>query len=148
MGPEDIESLLDYEYGQTYLFSVLAILYPTLDYRNKFHVDHIFPKHVFTASKLKNRGVPDDQVWSYILKRDSLANLQLLEGLPNQEKSGKDFDKWLLETFPDEDERRDYLRKHYLPETDMNIGNFLQVFAEREERLRKQLVRVLISPST
>ncbi len=41
---DDIDNLLQYKYGQSYTYSVLTFLYPHLDYKNKFHVDHIHPK--------------------------------------------------------------------------------------------------------
>ena len=58
-GEEDIENLLDYKYGKPHTFSVLSLLYPTLDFRNKFHQDHIFPKSFFKKSELKKRGIPE-----------------------------------------------------------------------------------------
>jgi uncharacterized protein with ParB-like and HNH nuclease domain len=141
---EEIESLLDSEWGQKYTFSTLSLLYSTLDYRNKFHIDHIFPRHLFTEKKLLKLGIAEDQVWSYILKRDSLANLQLLEGLPNQEKTGQDFKKWFYETYPTETERKDYLKKHYIPDVDLEIGNFLEFFEKRESLIRERLKEILI----
>ncbi|MCK4629251.1 MAG: DUF262 domain-containing protein, partial [Sedimentisphaerales bacterium] len=138
---EEIDSLLDYKWGQKYTFPILALLYPTLDFRNKFHIDHIFPRSIFTPKRLINRGIADDEVYNYIAKRNSLANLQLLEGLPNQEKSGKEFNEWLLETYPTEDERSDYLRRNYIPDTDLSLSNFLEFFEERDILLRKKLVK-------
>jgi len=40
---DEMANLLHYQYAQSYTYSVLALLYPNLDYRNKFHQDHIFP---------------------------------------------------------------------------------------------------------
>jgi uncharacterized protein with ParB-like and HNH nuclease domain len=62
---EDIENLTWNKYGQSFTFSVLTLLYPQLDYRNQFHVDHIFPKSLFTASKLRKRGVSDADIDSF-----------------------------------------------------------------------------------
>ncbi len=141
---EEIDSLLDYKWRQKYTFPVLALLYPTLDYRNKFHIDHIFPRRVFTSKRLNKCGVPEDKVWSFIEKKDSLANLQLLEGLPNQEKSGRDFNEWLTETYTSPDERGDYLRKNYIPDTDLSLTNFLEFFEKREKLLREKLATILM----
>jgi uncharacterized protein with ParB-like and HNH nuclease domain len=142
---EDIDSLLDYKWGQNYTFAVLALLYPTLDYRNKFHVDHIFPRSIFTPKRLNKQGVSEEKTWEYITKKDSLANLQLLEGLPNLEKSGKDFDAWLTETYPSPDDRKDYMRKNYIPDdADLSIINFLEFFDKRENILRDKLATILM----
>jgi len=61
-GEDEIENLLEYEYGKRYTFSVLALLYPTLDYSNLFHQDHIHPRSFFTSrEKLLKLGVkPED----------------------------------------------------------------------------------------
>jgi len=141
---EEIDSLMDYQWGQKYTFPVLALLYPTLDFRNKFHIDHIFPRSIFTEKRLIKRGIPQEKVWNYISGRDSLANLQLLEGLPNQEKSGKDFEDWINEICLSSEERKDYFRKHYIPEIGLSLDHFLQFFDKRESLLRKQFVGILM----
>jgi uncharacterized protein with ParB-like and HNH nuclease domain len=99
---DEIENLLYYQYAQAYTYSVLAFIYPSLDFRNKFHQDHIFPKKLFTAKRLKKRGIADDDIEFYLDNYNYLANIQLLEGVPNQEKSGKDFDVW-IQQFPTKD---------------------------------------------
>ncbi len=142
---EEIESMLDYKWGQKYTFSVLALLHPTLDFRNRFHIDHIFPKNIFTVKRLRERGVPEDKVWDYISRRDLLPNLQLLEGLPNQEKSGKDFSDWIVQKYPDPNEKKDYMRKHYIPDIDLKHENFLRFFEFREDLLLEQLQKILMS---
>jgi hypothetical protein len=69
-----------------------------------------------------------------------------LEGLPNQEKSGKAFKQWLSETYPNEQERKEYMSKHYIPDIDLDAGNFLEFFEKREELIRQQLKKLLLSP--
>ena len=41
---DEIDNLFAYSYGSAYVFSTLAVLYPTLDYRNRFHLDHVYPR--------------------------------------------------------------------------------------------------------
>jgi len=142
---EEVDYLLDNKWNQKYTFPTLSLLYPWLDYRHKFHMDHIFPRRMFTYKRLENAGVPDDKAWDFIQKRDYLANLQLLEGVPNQEKSGKDFKEWLLETYPDEKERKEYMTRHYIPDVELDAGNFLEFFEKREEMIRQHLRKLLIT---
>jgi hypothetical protein len=80
---DDIDSLLESRYGQSYTFSVLALLYPTLDFRNTFHIDHIHPRSLFSRNKLIKRGIDGDDLGFYLDHADLLPNLQLLEGIPN-----------------------------------------------------------------
>jgi len=141
---DEIDSLLHYGYGEAYTYSVLAFLYPTLDFRNKFHQDHIFPKKMFTRTKLLKAGIKDDEIDFFMEKFNSLANLQLLEGIPNQEKSGKDFDTWLAEKYPSAADRRDYKIKHYIPDIDLSIANFRE-FIEKREKLLIDAFRNLLT---
>lgn len=134
---DEIASLLHYGYGEAYTYSVLAFLYPTLDFRNKFHQDHIFPKKMFTKNRLSKAGIKDGEIDFFMQKFNSLANLQLLEGVPNQEKSGKDFDAWLNEKYPSTSDRRDYKTKHYIPDVDLSFANFREFIEQREEMLVK-----------
>jgi hypothetical protein len=121
---DDVENLLYSKYGVGYTFSTLVLLYPTLDFRNKFHVDHILPRSVFTRAKLLKRGVSPDDVEFFGEQADQLSNLQLLEGLPNQEKSDLDFQQWLNKNHPEKGERTEYLSRNYIPDIDLSIANF------------------------
>jgi hypothetical protein len=111
---EDIEKILSYEYEQGYTFSVLTMLYPTLDYRNRFHIDHIFPKSLFRRNELLKRGIGKDKVDTYLDILSELSNLQLLEGVPNQEKLDNDFEEWLYKVYPSESVRNDYRTKNHI----------------------------------
>jgi uncharacterized protein with ParB-like and HNH nuclease domain len=75
---EEIDNLFWNEYGKTYTFSTLFLLYPSLDYRNQFHEDHIFPKTLFSRKKLKQFGLQDSKIEFYLNNYNYLANLQLL----------------------------------------------------------------------
>jgi uncharacterized protein with ParB-like and HNH nuclease domain len=141
---DELEALLDYKWGQKYTFLVLALLHPTLDFRNRFHIDHIHPRSAFTPRRLRERGVPENRVEYYNSRCDLLPNLQLLEGLPNQEKSGKDFSDWIALEYPAPDERQDYLRKHYMPDTYLDFRSFPLFFDLREECMLAQLQKILM----
>ncbi|MDD2390157.1 MAG: DUF262 domain-containing protein [Desulfobacterales bacterium] len=140
---EDIENLTWHKYGQNFTFSVLTLLYPYLDYRNQFHVDHIFPKSLFTASKLRKRGVSEDNIDTYKLYLNYLGNLQLLEAVPNIEKSNKEFDVWFSQIYKTEKEKSEYRKKHYIPDVDISFTNFVELFEKREDLLTKKLKEIL-----
>ena len=140
---EDIDNLFLYEYSKGYTFSTLALLYPTLDFRNKFHMDHVFPKHSFTLSRLRRAQLSEADAGFGMENYNRLANLQLLEGIPNQEKSGKDFGTWLKETYPGEIARHDFMHKHYIPDIEFSLSNFQSFIREREILLRRAFVELL-----
>lgn len=130
---DEIDNLLYYQYAQAYTYSILAFIYPSLDFRNKFHQDHIFPKKLFTHKRLKMRNIDEDKIEFYLNNYNYIANIQLLEGIPNQEKSGKDFDKWIKEQYPDKKDREAYMNKHYIPDIDLSLDNFQEFIKEREK---------------
>ncbi len=140
---DEIQNLFEYYYGSAYTFSTLAVLYPTLDFRNKLHLDHIHPKSSFKRKALLNRGVPENQLDFFLREFDFLANLQLLEGLPNIEKSDKEFKDWLLETYPDPQARRDFMAKHYIPDVDLSLDNFEEFIVERKNLMAAKFASIL-----
>ena len=140
---DEIENLLLYQYGQAYTFSSLALIYPSLDFRNKFHQDHIFPKKIFTQKKLEKAGIPSDDIEFYLDNYNCLANLQLLEGVQNQEKSGQPFDTWLQEKYPRDIDRKAFMERHYIPDIDLSLQNFRQFITERKKKLKAEFERLL-----
>jgi len=141
---EDIDALLYSRYGQGHTFSILALLYPTLDFRNRFHQDHIFPKSLFTPSILRKKGVADENLEFNIENFNYIGNLQLLEGLPNEEKSNKEFELWLEETHKNDDEKMDYLKKNHIPKgISYSMSNFKEFFEKRNVILKEILTRTL-----
>lgn len=141
---DDIENLLHYQYGQPYVFSVLAFLYPSLDFRNKFHKDHIFPKKLFKRLTLLRRGIPEKDLEFYLDNYDSIANLQLLEGLPNQEKSDQEFEAWLNENYSNTLERQSFVKRHYIPDVALPLENFKEFIEERQKLLSSAFRKVLL----
>ena len=145
-GEEEIEELLSTKYGGRYTFLVLSLLYPNLDYRNQFHQDHIYPKSFFTSRrKLTSKGIPQEYQDFYMNKCNYLANLQLLEGSPNQEKSDSDFQQWLNKIYKDKDAKSDFMRRNSIPtDVDLSFNNFEKFFKAREDLIKHKLKHLLI----
>lgn len=80
---DDIDSLFDYEYGKSYTFATLALLYPNFNFKNSFHQDHIFPKKFFKTNILKREGVSENVSKYYLDNYNCIGNLQLIEGREN-----------------------------------------------------------------
>lgn len=146
--PEEIEALLDNKYGQRQAFPVLALLYPSVDYRNLFHQDHIHPKSRFTIKKLTALGIDEAEAAWMIARVNDIPNLQMLEGLPNLEKSDKLFEVWLESRYPADDERRQYLERQYIPNgVDLSLVGFRDFYLARRELMIDALARVLMVTS-
>lgn len=143
---DEIENLFFYSYGGSYAFPTLALIYPTLDFKNRFHLDHIFPKSLFTRSKLQKRGI--ENIEFYMDNVNLLANLQLMDGTINEEKSNSEFEVWIDKTFPEESQRKDYMNKNYIPDVDFSIENFEEFLIQRKELMKKRYESILmINPS-
>lgn len=141
---DEINTLLYSKYGHGDTLVIMSILYPWADLRNNFHIDHIFPKSGFTKKKLEKRGIPAEDIEYFLDNYNYIGNLQLLESIPNIEKSNMDFDKWIAETIP-ADALDDYKNKHYIPKNiDLSISNFEEFLNEREEMIIQKLESELL----
>lgn len=142
---EDLDNLLSYQYGQSYTFSILSLLYPSLDFRNIFHIDHIYPKSFFTNSKLRKLGVSEELLGEFKERVNRIANLQLLEAIPNIEKSDRPFNEWLDQTFSSNQEKESYLTKHHITlDATGDFLKFIEFFNEREDRIKTSLKNILM----
>lgn len=136
---DDIEALLELQYGRADMLMVLMMLYPSLNYNNKFHIDHIYPKSKFTKSSLLKKGITQDKVDEYMKHVNDISNLQLLAAIPNIEKQDKDFDVWFAETCPTDTDKIQYRKINYLPNMQYSYDAFLKFVSYRKQMLKKQL---------
>lgn len=136
--------LLESRYGKAETLTVLMLLYPSLDFNNKFHVDHMYPKSKFTQKRLLKKGVASNLVSEYMDAVNNIANLQLLAAIPNIEKQNEDFDIWFEKTYTTESDRIQYRTIHYLPDLEYSYNNFMEFIAKRRNLLRAELEKLLL----
>lgn len=142
---DDIEEyLLKLKYGKSETLSTLMLLYPSLDFSNKFHEDHMYPKSKFRKPYLRKMGVPEEQLDIYIDAVNDISNLQLLAAQLNEEKLNTDFDVWFNAQNVTDTSKIQYRIIHYLPEMNYNYPNFLDFLNGRRKLLRKKLVEILL----
>ena len=142
---DDIEEyLLKLKYGKSETLSTLMLLYPSLDFSNKFHEDHMYPKSKFKKPYLRKMGVPEEQIDTYIGAVNDISNLQLLAAQLNEEKLNTDFDVWFNAQNVTDTSKIQYRMIHYLPEMDYTYPNFLDFLDRRRKLLRKQLINILL----
>jgi len=55
---EEIGELVEKQYGDQRLFAMLALLFPFVDVRNHFHIDHVFPKVSLHEAETQEDGSP------------------------------------------------------------------------------------------
>ena len=141
---DDIENLLEHQYGKGETLTVLMLLYPSLDFNNKFHIDHMYPKSVFTKKSLIKKGVAEDKVQTYIDHVNDLSNLQLLAAIPNIEKQNQDFADWFANTQKTDSDKIQYRTIHYIPDMEYSYANFELFLSERRKNIKAQLESMLL----
>lgn len=140
---DDIVNLFNNKYGGMHTFATLALLYPTLDFKNKFHQDHIFPRSAFTMKNLVKQRFDRYKCEFYLENFDYIANLQLIEGTPNQEKSNMDFKAWIAKTYPQKSSQKEYMEKHYIPDVDLEFDNFEEFIKQRTILMKEKFKSIL-----
>lgn len=136
---EELDDLLDHKFGSGPAFSVLALLYPHVDFTNQFHVDHIFPRARFTAKRLREAHVDPESITAYRDCRDRLANLQLLPGPENLAKGTTLPAAWMREQGYDDEWRT----RAYMAEVPEDMAGFLTFYEDRRDRMKKRLAELL-----
>lgn len=140
---EEIEELLDMKYGSRDLFGLLTLLFPFVDTRNQFHIDHVFPTAQFHARKLKKAGLADTEIERLQELKDRLPNLQLLQGADNQSKSGQMPAEWIDATFKTKQDRQEYIERHLLDGVMTGLDGFDAFFDARRNLLKEKIREVL-----
>ncbi len=138
------EYLLKLKYGKSETLSTLMLLYPSLDFSNKFHEDHMYPKSRFRKSYLRKMGVPEEKLDEYIDTVNDISNLQLLPAQLNEEKLNTDFDTWFNTEQATETDKIQYRKIHYLPDMEYTYPVFLDFVAKRKELLKNKLKDILL----
>lgn len=152
MGQEELDEILDLQYGKPRTFVALALLYPSLDFRAQIHVDHIFAQGVLKRTRLLGRGLSDETIQDYIELRDGMPNLQLLPGTVNIQKQDVMPLEWISQQYPGSTEKDEAARSNYLALHDMHglpedIVDFPDFYEERKRRMRARLETLLSSDS-
>lgn len=140
---EEVDELLDSPYGKPRTFALLATMYTGIDVRNEFHVDHVFPKSLFTPARLRAVGIPDERIDDYRTLANSLANLQLLEGAINTSKQATMPGDWARSRFADDEAVGLYLAGHDLHGLPEDLETFDAFCSTRRERMRRRLSHAL-----
>lgn len=140
---DELYELLDMSYGDKRVFLLLSMLFPHVDLNNQFHVDHVFPISRFTASKLTKAGFSEEEQEEMQDWAKTVANLQLLEGQLNTEKSATLPKKWLKESFDTKKSCTNYCDLHLLGEVPDDLEKFQKFVQLRYDRLFTRLASEL-----
>ncbi|KFI23712.1 hypothetical protein HW44_02255, partial [Nitrosococcus oceani] len=134
---EFIEELLMTQKDDRYAFSLLALLFPQLDFKNNdFHKDHLHPVSKYDELSEQNKEKFGWQTYN------SLKNLQMLDANENMSKNGEDLESWV--TKESKSKQKDaFLVNHYIPDVSLELSNFDEFITKRTEVLTKKLKEIL-----
>ncbi len=139
----EVELLLDTAYPDYRTFLLLSLLYPFIDLKNHFHVDHVFPKAKLTEAQLRRAGVPLDEVGELANKANRLPNLRLLGGPENNEKRAKLPSEWLDLNFTSAATRSEHIANHDLGKVPADATDFEHFFESRRVAMKIRLQALL-----
>jgi len=145
---EDIEDFMSYKKGANAFF-VLSLLYPNLKFNEvHFHQDHIHPDSRFTNAKLKALGIAQDKWEGWQQIKDTVPNLQLMEGQQNSSKNATPFKDWINGTngsgkknAADKDK---FCSDNFIPlNINLDFTEFDEFYTERKKLITEELFKVL-----
>ncbi len=142
---DDIDNLLNMQYGSAFAFSALSLLYDGLNMSFQYHQDHIHPKKFFNGNKLHSLGVPVEELHKYLGNYNTLGNLQLIEAIENLEKNATPLNEWLNKTQTNEAVLKAYKTQHFMPlDVDLDLISF-PLFAEERKKLIKSKFQQILN---
>ena len=138
---EFLDGLLEAQKDSNDALYVLHLLYPNLDYYNQdFHQDHLHPATIFYDKNKLDTFIPvQDREFAADKKNwNSVANLQLLNGLMNESKKDTPLMEWV-------DKNKIDKKTLYVDvNTSLDVKDFKTFIMERRIILKEQL-KVVIS---
>lgn len=139
---EEIDDLAEMRYEDRRVFSLLSLIFNHLDLRHDFHIDHFFPRSYFTPARLRSEGFSEEEVPDLREKMNCLPNLQLLDGVENQEKRSKLPAAW-LSTFESDEKRVEHVNKHMLGDVPSDLSGFNAFYSARRKKLKSEIRNLL-----
>lgn len=137
IGDEYLDELLKTQKDDKYAFSILALLYPALDYKNNdFHKDHLHPESKYEQLSDENKKKYGWEVYNSIL------NLQMLDANENMSKQDKNLSDWVTVETKNK-ERLSFLNNHLIPDVNFDLNNFDEFITKRKEILKTKLKKIL-----
>lgn len=144
---EELEDLVELPFGNRRVFVLLALLYPGIDVNGDYHVDHIYPRKLFSKKELRSAAIDEGMIEEYRERVNLLPNLQLLEGSENQSKQATLPHEWVANAISDEKQRQEYLDRHDLHELGTSLADFEAFYNARRSRLMARLTDLLRRPT-
>lgn len=132
---EFFENILNTQKDHKDSFLILSLLFKDLDYKNgNFHKDHMHPVDSF-------QNLPPELKEKYQFSQyNSIVNLQFLDANENESKKNKTLKNWVeIEVSDNEENKKIFFDKHYIPNVELELNNFEQFYIARKQKLKEKL---------
>lgn len=140
---EDIRNLCELRYGKdNEIKSLLLLVFP--DSRLvKTHIDHIYPKSIFTTTKMKKLNIINDGTNKLQVMSNTVANLQLIPSSVNIDKKATQPSAWLNSYFVDQSSRQMYMASQLIDNIPVDLNQFELFYLNRQEKIAAKLRKIL-----
>ncbi len=129
---EDLEQIFNHYKKGHHTYNILLLLYPEIKTDLKqLHQDHVHPISFFTDKNLSKIFTDEEEIKWMIDNANSIANLQLLEGLENESKNNKKLEVWIIGNSIKFD-----------PEISYSINDFKAFYEKRKQLMWNELCKV------
>ncbi|MDR2633326.1 MAG: DUF262 domain-containing protein [Treponema sp.] len=138
VGDDFIEELLWTQKDSRYAFSILALLYPDMDYKNNnFNQDHMHPAASYEDIPQEAK---DELGWECY---NSILNLQMLDANENKSKQDKPLKAWVDQETLNCDKKR-FMESHIIPQdVSLELSSFSEFIARRKDLLLSKMKELL-----
>ena len=136
---ELIEGFLSIQKDSSDCFPILSLIYSHLNYGNQdYHKDHLHPESYFRGINRTNFNTDEDfNFFSDPLNWNSIANLQLLNGIMNQSKQASPLKEWV------EKNNIDKSNQLIPKDVSLDVSEFRSFITERKKLLAEQLKKMV-----
>ncbi len=140
---EDIKNLCDLRYGKDSEIKALLLLVFPDSKLTETHIDHIYPKSIFTPNKMKKLNIINDGTNKFQVMSNTIANLQLIPASVNIDKKAIEPSAWLDTFFIDESSRQMYMASQLIDNLTLDLNQFESFCLNRREKIEAKLRRIL-----
>ncbi|GEM_PF-131123 len=140
---EDVKSLCDLRYGKDNEIKALLLLVFPDSRLMETHIDHIYPKSIFTTAKMKRLNIQNDGTNKLQVLANTVANLQLIPGSVNIDKKATQPAAWLNSFFVDDSSKRMYMSSQLIDDLSTDLNQFESFCISRREKIEAKLRKIL-----
>jgi acyl carrier protein len=135
---EFIEALLTTRKDSPECFPILSLIYSHLDFKEKYHKDHLHCASYFRGIKREDFQTDEEfNFYSDPSNWDSIVNLQLLNDIENMSKGSMPLEEWVNEKNIDKSNK-------FIPDVSLKREDF-KTFIEKRKELLKTHLKIMVT---